>query len=178
MACLQTFPVFHSYDVSHSINRCSTQELELAGCERLCLRLPTLVSHVIGVESPLEHWADPSGILLDADSEIVVVVSRAAFLSRGRHRNKFLAAWLSSAVVNSVLGSSINLAASMSGATSTNFEIVIAMLSQEGHPKARCFNSTQSLPRWNLMLSTLSMRRQSCMREWALVNAALALQPH
>jgi len=45
------------------------------GADRLCLRLPTVVMHVIEDGSPLAHWADPSGILLDADSEIVVVVS-------------------------------------------------------------------------------------------------------
>jgi Inward rectifier potassium channel C-terminal domain len=50
------------------------QELGVAGGDRLCLRLPTLVSHIIDEDSPLEHWAEASGILLDADSEIVVVV--------------------------------------------------------------------------------------------------------
>lgn len=56
----------------------SGQELDLGhevGADRLCLRLPTVVMHVIKDGSPLAHWADPSGILLDADSEIVVVVS-------------------------------------------------------------------------------------------------------
>ena len=46
----------------------------MAGADRLCLRLPTVLTHVIDVGSPVAHWADPSGILLDADSEIVVVV--------------------------------------------------------------------------------------------------------
>ena len=47
----------------------------MAGGDRLCLRLPTLVCHIIDEDSPLEHWAESSGILLDADSEVVVVVS-------------------------------------------------------------------------------------------------------
>lgn len=49
------------------------------------------MSHVISEASPLEHWADPSGILLDADSEIVVVVRTSPgdmtmpFLDRNRY---------------------------------------------------------------------------------------------
>ena len=57
---------------------CPVQELEVGhrpGINRLCLRLPTVVTHAIGPDSPLAHWDEPSGILQDADSEIVVVVS-------------------------------------------------------------------------------------------------------
>lgn len=55
------------------------QELDLGrerGADRLCLRLPSTVCHVVGPHSPLAHWDEPSGILHDADSEIVVVVRR------------------------------------------------------------------------------------------------------
>ena len=44
------------------------------GADRLCLRLPALVTHRITAESALAHWNEPGGILQDADSEIVVVV--------------------------------------------------------------------------------------------------------
>ena len=44
------------------------------GADRLCLRLPALVTHHITADSALAHWNDPGGILQDADSEIVVVV--------------------------------------------------------------------------------------------------------
>ncbi len=43
--------------------------------ERLCLRLPTTVRHVITPESPLAPWrAGQAGVAADASSEIVVVV--------------------------------------------------------------------------------------------------------
>ncbi len=44
------------------------------GADRLCLRLPALVTHHITPDSALAHWNEPGGILQDADSEIVVVV--------------------------------------------------------------------------------------------------------
>jgi Inward rectifier potassium channel C-terminal domain len=59
----------------HGLEVVLLQELPVAGGDRLCLRLPTLVCHVIDEDSPLVHWAESSGILLDADSEVVVVVS-------------------------------------------------------------------------------------------------------
>jgi Inward rectifier potassium channel C-terminal domain len=65
----------------------------VAGGDRLCLRLPTLVCHLIDEDSPLEHWAESSGILLDADSEVVVVVS-CQCVSALLHRN---IAWMRAA---------------------------------------------------------------------------------
>ncbi len=53
------------------------QELDVGhetGADRLCLRLPALVTHRITADSALAHWNEPGGILQDADSEIVVVV--------------------------------------------------------------------------------------------------------
>ena len=53
------------------------QELDVGhetGADRLCLRLPALVTHHITPDSALAHWNEAGGILQDADSEIVVVV--------------------------------------------------------------------------------------------------------
>lgn len=47
--------------------------------ERLCLRLPTTVRHVITPDSPLAPWrAGQAGVSADASSEIVVVVRPAS----------------------------------------------------------------------------------------------------
>ncbi len=51
------------------------QELDIGSSSRLCLRLPVVCSHAIVPGSPLAQWASPSGILGDADSEIVVMVT-------------------------------------------------------------------------------------------------------
>jgi hypothetical protein len=44
------------------------------GVDRLHLRLPTLLTHVIDADSPLAAWREPGGVELDNMSEIVVVV--------------------------------------------------------------------------------------------------------
>lgn len=44
------------------------------GNDRLYLRLPIEVIHVIDENSPLAAWQDPSGLDADISSEIVVVV--------------------------------------------------------------------------------------------------------
>lgn len=54
-------------------------ELAISGSDRLCLRLPVIVSHSIMEDSPLFYWAEPSGILGDADSEIVVMVEAVTY---------------------------------------------------------------------------------------------------
>lgn len=55
------------------------RELDLGynvGRDRLLLRLPVIVRHVIGENSPVSRWQKGStAIAEDADSEIVVVVS-------------------------------------------------------------------------------------------------------
>jgi len=45
-----------------------------SGFDRLHLRLPTLLSHVIDADSPLAAWREPGGVEIDNMSEIVVVV--------------------------------------------------------------------------------------------------------
>ena len=54
------------------------KELDLgysSGRDRLLLRLPVTVRHLVDADSPLTRWqAGPSGIAEDADSEIVVIV--------------------------------------------------------------------------------------------------------
>jgi hypothetical protein len=45
------------------------------GTDRLHLRLPVEVTHVIDDDSPLANWLEADGMARDADSEIVVVVS-------------------------------------------------------------------------------------------------------
>ena len=46
------------------------------GHDRLLLRFPLVISHVVDGQSPLRAWqAGPSAMAADADSEIVVVVS-------------------------------------------------------------------------------------------------------
>ena len=55
-----------------------------SGADRLLLRFPMVVAHVITADSPLASWLQgPSALHADADSEIVVVVSFAALLMRG-----------------------------------------------------------------------------------------------
>lgn len=44
------------------------------------------VGHVVGPSSPVAHWLEPSAILHDADSEIVVVVSHQPLSSHPRYR--------------------------------------------------------------------------------------------
>lgn len=55
------------------------KELDLGystGRDRLLLRLPVVVRHLVDDDSPLSRWqSGPSGIGEDADSEIIVVVS-------------------------------------------------------------------------------------------------------
>lgn len=55
------------------------KELDLGystGRDRLLLRLPVTVRHLVDDESPLAHWqSGASRIGEDADSEIIVVVS-------------------------------------------------------------------------------------------------------
>ena len=63
------------------------------GADRLCLRLPALVTHHVTADSALAHWNEPGGILQDADSEIVVVV-----FFRSMHRVPIPARPLSTAV--------------------------------------------------------------------------------
>jgi len=54
------------------------KELDLGynkGRDRLLLRLPLTVRHLVDAESPISRWqAGPSGIAEDADSEIIVIV--------------------------------------------------------------------------------------------------------
>lgn len=45
------------------------------GTDRLYLRLPVEVCHVIDERSPIASWLRPGGIMEDADSEIVVVIN-------------------------------------------------------------------------------------------------------
>jgi hypothetical protein len=45
------------------------------GSDRLHLRVPVEVTHIITSDSPLATWLSPGGMLADLDSEIVVVVS-------------------------------------------------------------------------------------------------------
>ncbi|KAL4517172.1 hypothetical protein Ndes2437B_g06780 [Nannochloris sp. 'desiccata'] len=45
------------------------------GTDRLHLRLPTLLTHVIDADSPLAAWREPGGVELDTMSEIVVVIN-------------------------------------------------------------------------------------------------------
>lgn len=45
------------------------------GSDRVLLWLPVICKHVINDDSPLASWLKPSGIMADADSSIVVVVS-------------------------------------------------------------------------------------------------------
>ena len=45
------------------------------GTDRLHLRLPMLLTHVIDADSPLVAWLQPGGLEQDLQSEIVVVVS-------------------------------------------------------------------------------------------------------
>ena len=76
--CMHGRHKLHPWGVTAVEQLCLVQELEVGhrpGINRLCLRLPTVVTHAIGPDSPLAHWDEPSGILQDADSEIVVVVS-------------------------------------------------------------------------------------------------------
>ena len=48
------------------------------GNDRLLLRFPLVITHVIDHHSPLRAWqSGPSALAADADSEIVVVVSSA-----------------------------------------------------------------------------------------------------
>ena len=58
---------------------CQVKELDLGystGRDRLLLRLPVVVRHLVDDDSPLSRWqSGPSGIGEDADSEIIVVVS-------------------------------------------------------------------------------------------------------
>ena len=45
-----------------------------SGSDRLHLRMPTLMAHVIDNDSPLAAWREPGGVSEDMSSEIVVVV--------------------------------------------------------------------------------------------------------
>lgn len=45
------------------------------GSDRLHLRLPGLLTHVIDADSPLASWREPGGIDADASAEIVVVLN-------------------------------------------------------------------------------------------------------
>lgn len=54
-------------------------ELRLKGSDRLCLRLPVIVSHDIADDSPLAAWVQPAGSFSDADSEIVVMVEAVTY---------------------------------------------------------------------------------------------------
>ena len=53
------------------------------GDDRLYLRLPVEVTHVIDDASPLAAWRQPGGLEADASSEVVVVVSRRGGAGRG-----------------------------------------------------------------------------------------------
>lgn len=71
---LENFP-----GIEHCL-ACQVKELDLGystGRDRLLLRLPVVVRHLVDDDSPLSRWqSGPSGIGEDADSEIIVVVSR------------------------------------------------------------------------------------------------------
>ena len=60
------------------------QELDLGydkGRDRLMLRLPVVVCHIIDADSPLAPWrAGPAALGADADAEIYVAVSHAGQL--------------------------------------------------------------------------------------------------
>lgn len=51
------------------------------GTDRVYLRLPTLLTHVINADSPLASWREAGGLAADGRSEIVVVVSIPSLFS-------------------------------------------------------------------------------------------------
>jgi len=53
------------------------------GSDRLYLRLPSILVHIIDTDSPLASWREPGGIDADARSEIVVVLN--AYMNVNTH---------------------------------------------------------------------------------------------
>lgn len=53
------------------------------GTDRLYLRLPTILAHVIDNESPLASWREPGGLEADFHSEVVVVIN--AYMNVNTH---------------------------------------------------------------------------------------------
>ena len=75
--------------------RVQLQELDLGyneGKDRLMLRLPVTVRHIINAQSPLAPWrAGPAALGADADAEIYVAVSpNAALTSRALAQHAIL----------------------------------------------------------------------------------------